>query len=262
MDKFQPSKIKSVYTTTLYFPFFNPIATSFPIQVVEANSLQTVDPTHHPDVFVICHLLPDDWKDNERKTTIQHNTLTPLWNETVTYQDIQLEDLYSCVLEITLWNHKRNYSDRNVDGDADSLDGNDTAQYKELSHQFLGGARLGLGEGGEVWQDSFGAEIEIWEEMMKHLGMQAQLTIPLRGSMTSRRFRGMVGGAGFGEMMPMLDGDDEASMSIDGEHLVDAPLLRLSLKYLHPVETAQDEKKKKLKNKGTLKVYLKVNKVI
>ena len=74
-----------------------------------------------------------------------------------------MDDLQSHVLEVTVWD------------------------YDSSGHQFLGGLRLGLPHGDEYWHDCFNKEVNIWEAMIKHLGIFAEYTIPLRSTMASRK---------------------------------------------------------------------------
>lgn len=115
------------------------------------------------NLFYYSYLLPDKSRKNKRKTAVIKKTIAPAWNEKFDYKGVEVNDLYSRVLEVTVWDHKTS------------------------GHQFLGGLRLGLPHGDEYWHDCFGKEVNIWEAMMKHLGILAEYAIPLRATMTSRK---------------------------------------------------------------------------
>ena len=61
---------------------------------------------------------------SKQKTAVQKKTINPVWNQSLIYQNLTLEELHSKSLELTIWNH-------------DML----------LSNEFLGGVKLSLGTG-------------------------------------------------------------------------------------------------------------------
>uniref|UniRef100_A0A8C5SA21 C2 domain-containing protein n=1 Tax=Laticauda laticaudata TaxID=8630 RepID=A0A8C5SA21_LATLA len=75
--------------------------------------------------YVKTYLLPDKSRQGKRKTTIKRNTsLNPHYNHTLVYNNIFAEQLSHICLELTVW-------------DREPLSSND----------FLGGVRLGVGNG-------------------------------------------------------------------------------------------------------------------
>lgn len=53
--------------------------------------------------------------------------------------------------------------------------------------EFLGGVRLGTGEGSEEWDDSNEAEAQIWHTMLNRTNVWIQVVIPLRPNMATRK---------------------------------------------------------------------------
>lgn len=113
------------------------------------------------DIFFFSYFLPDKSRKSKRKTGVQKKTISPSWNEKLTYKNVTVDDLKTRVMEITVWD------------------------YNSSSHQFLGGVRLGLPNGDETWHDCQGSEVSVWESMINHLGILAEYQVPLRKSMTS-----------------------------------------------------------------------------
>lgn len=74
------------------------------------------------------YLLPHKNKASKRKTPVVKKTLNPHYNHTFVYNGINPEDLQHICLELTVW-------------DREPLSSND----------FLGGVRLGVGNGEELW---------------------------------------------------------------------------------------------------------------
>lgn len=74
------------------------------------------------------YLLPHKNKASKRKTPVVKKTLNPHYNHTFVYNGINPEDLQHICLELTVW-------------DREPLSSND----------FLGGVRLGVGNGEEPW---------------------------------------------------------------------------------------------------------------
>lgn len=70
------------------------------------------------------YFLPDRSKTGKQKTPVCRKSCNPKWNHTFIYDDLNLNELRSRCLELTIW-------------DYDKLTSND----------FLGGVRLGLGLG-------------------------------------------------------------------------------------------------------------------
>lgn len=87
------------------------------------------------------YLLPHKNKASKRKTPVVKKTLNPHYNHTFVYNGINPEDLQHICLELTVW-------------DREPLSSND----------FLGGVRLGVGNGEELRGCRGGAAIcrEVW----------------------------------------------------------------------------------------------------
>lgn len=96
-------------------------------------------------------------------------TLNPHYNHTFVYNGINPEDLQHICLELTVW-------------DREPLSSND----------FLGGVRLGVGNGmskGQAvdWMDSTGEELNLWQKMCQYPGSWAEGTLQLRSTMAKLR---------------------------------------------------------------------------
>ncbi|XP_057306003.1 uncharacterized protein LOC130644420 isoform X3 [Hydractinia symbiolongicarpus] len=197
------------------------------VQVKEAHGLTTVDPENLPSPFVKCYLLPDKSRKSKRKTTVQKKTIQPVWNEKFDYKNVQVSDLQTRVLEVTVWD------------------------YHSSGHQFLGGLRLGLSQGDEYWHDCFNKEVNIWEAMIKHLGIFAEYVIPLRATMTSRKGQEPVD-------IPMITKTiEEKAEDQDALYSAGVPCMRVALQYVEYSSLTEDELKKKKGSHGELKIHLK-----
>ncbi|NXI94800.1 SYTL4 protein, partial [Psophia crepitans] len=111
------------------------------------------------------YLLPHKNKASKRKTPVVKKTLNPHYNHTFVYNGISPEDLQHICLELTVW-------------DREPLSSND----------FLGGVRLGMGNGmsnGQAvdWMDSTGEELNLWQKMCQYPGSWAEGTLQLRSTM-------------------------------------------------------------------------------
>lgn len=89
------------------------------------------------------YLLPHKNKASKRKTPVVKKTLNPHYNHTFVYNGINPEDLQHICLELTVW-------------DREPLSSND----------FLGGVRLGVGNGEEPW-----GSIKPWGQVALLLGL-------------------------------------------------------------------------------------------
>ena len=132
------------------------------VRIIEAIGLFTTDPSKTTSPFVECYLLPDKSRKGKRKSQVKRKTVNPKWDESFEFTDISVGDLYSRVLEVTVWDHAK------------------------PTHHFLGGLRLGVARGDEMWHDCTGDEVGIWERMVKQIGMLSEAEIPLRATMTSK----------------------------------------------------------------------------
>ncbi|RMB97828.1 hypothetical protein DUI87_25685 [Hirundo rustica rustica] len=113
--------------------------------------------------------LPLHGKASKRKTPVVKKTLNPHYNHTFVYNGVNPEDLQHICLELTVW-------------DREPLSSND----------FLGGVRLGVGNGmsnGQAvdWMDSTGEELNLWQKMCQYPGSWAEGTLQLRPTMAKLR---------------------------------------------------------------------------
>ncbi|XP_048400471.1 synaptotagmin-like protein 4 [Stegostoma tigrinum] len=136
------------------------------VWIKEAKNLTPMKVGGTSDTFVKGYLLPFRTKTSKRKTPVVKKTLNPHYNHTFVYSGIKLEDLQHVCLELTIW-------------DREPLSSND----------FLGGVRLGAGNGisnGQQvdWMDSIGEESNIWRRMTQYPGSWVEGTLLLRPHMT------------------------------------------------------------------------------
>ncbi|KGL80955.1 Synaptotagmin-like 4, partial [Tinamus guttatus] len=132
------------------------------VWIKEAKNLTAVKSGGTSDSFVKGYLLPHKNKAFKRKTPVVKKTLNPHYNHTFVYNGINPEDLQHICLELTVW-------------DREPLSSND----------FLGGVRLGVGNGmsnGQAvdWMDSTGEELNLWQKMRQYPGSWAEGTLQLR----------------------------------------------------------------------------------
>ncbi|XP_061454337.1 synaptotagmin-like protein 4 [Rhineura floridana] len=139
------------------------------VWIKEAKNLTAVKSGGTSDSFVKGYLLPLRSKATKRKTPVVKKSLNPHYNHTLVYNNIPVEELPHICLELTVW-------------DREPLSSND----------FLGGVRLGVGNGmshGQAvdWMDSMGEEISLWQKMRKYPGSWAEGTLLLRATMARPR---------------------------------------------------------------------------
>ncbi|XP_047128567.1 uncharacterized protein LOC100208668 isoform X7 [Hydra vulgaris] len=211
--------------------------------VKDAVGLPQVNPDKLINPFVRCYLLPDRTRKSKRKTTVQKKTQNPVWNEKLEFNQVSVEDLQSCVLEVTVWDHDSS------------------------SHQFLAGMRLGLSHGDEYWHDCIDKEVLIWESMMRHRGIFAEFTIPLRGTMTSRKGEIPIANQLSSNLKPIetesnkqLTDEFESMTGYEKQLGPGVAVIKVALQYVTPESLQLEEEKKGLKKKstkGVLKVHLK-----
>ncbi|XP_019376897.1 PREDICTED: synaptotagmin-like protein 4 isoform X2 [Gavialis gangeticus] len=139
------------------------------VWIKEAKNLTAAKSGGTSDSFVKGYLLPHRNKGTKRKTPVAKKTLNPHYNHTFVYNRINPEDLQHICLELTVW-------------DREPLASND----------FLGGVRLGIGNGmsnGQVvdWMDSTGEEVSLWQKMRQYPGSWAEGTLQLRSTMAKAR---------------------------------------------------------------------------
>ncbi|NWQ63485.1 SYTL4 protein, partial [Neopipo cinnamomea] len=135
------------------------------VWIKEAKNLTAAKSGGTSDSFVKGYLLPHKNKASKRKTPVVKKTLNPHYNHTFVYNGINAEDLQHICLELTVW-------------DREPLSSND----------FLGGVRLGVGNGmsnGQAvdWMDSMGEELNLWQKMCQYPGSWAEGTLQLRSTM-------------------------------------------------------------------------------
>ncbi|KAM3827732.1 synaptotagmin-like protein 4 isoform 1-T6 [Vipera latastei] len=135
------------------------------VWIKEAKNLTAAKSGGTSDSFVKGCLLPLKNRTTKKKTPVVKKTLNPHYNHTLVYNNIFVEQLSHICLELTVW-------------DREPLSSND----------FLGGVRLGVGNGmsnGQAvdWMDSTGEEINLWQKMRKYPGSWAEGTLPLRATM-------------------------------------------------------------------------------
>ncbi|NXU56067.1 SYTL4 protein, partial [Turnix velox] len=139
------------------------------VWIKEAKNLTAAKSGGTSDSFVKGYLLPHKNKASKRKTPVVKKTLNPHYNHTFVYNGINPEDLQHICLELTVW-------------DREPLSSND----------FLGGVRLGVGNGmsnGQAvdWMDSTGEELNLWQKMCQYPGSWAEGTLQLRPTMAKLR---------------------------------------------------------------------------
>ncbi|XP_077163985.1 synaptotagmin-like protein 4 [Paroedura picta] len=135
------------------------------VWIKEAKNLTAIKSGGTSDSFVKGYLLPLRNRATKRKTPVVKKSLNPHYNHTFVYNHVTLEELPHICLELTVW-------------DREPLSSND----------FLGGVRLGAGNGmsnGQMvdWMDSTGEEISLWQKMCKYPGSWAEGMLPLRSTM-------------------------------------------------------------------------------
>ena len=133
------------------------------VTVEQANEFQ--EPV---DSFVKLHLLPDKSSKGKRKTKIIKSSIMPSWEETFSYEDVQLDELsFQRALEVTVWSH-----------------------HKVSGNTFIGGLRLGPAPGSaakhEDWMDSIGDEVIHWEDVLANPGRWVEQWHTLRTTMNPR----------------------------------------------------------------------------
>ncbi|XP_008943125.1 PREDICTED: synaptotagmin-like protein 4, partial [Merops nubicus] len=139
------------------------------VWIKEAKNLTAAKSGGTSDSFVKGYLLPHKNKASKRKTPVVKKTLNPHYNHTFVYNGVNPEDLQHICLELTVW-------------DREPLSSND----------FLGGVRLGVGNGmsnGQAvdWMDSRGEELNLWQKMCQYPGSWAEGTLQLRSTMAKLR---------------------------------------------------------------------------
>ena len=120
------------------------------------------------DSFIKCYLLPDKSSSGKRKTSVVKNSSNPVYEESFTFEKVDLDELASArVLEVTVWD-----------------------LTKGSSNEFIGGLRLGpppsSGVKHKEWMDSIGEEVGHWESVMARPGEWVEVWHTLRTTMDYR----------------------------------------------------------------------------
>ena len=114
------------------------------------------------------YLLPDRSHGGKRKTRVVRDTASPVWEEHLSYDRVNLEQLSrERVLELSIWDYNLGTSNR-----------------------FIGGLRLGpfptKTHKKKEWMDCIGAEVSHWEGMLAHPSQWVEQWHTLRPSMEPR----------------------------------------------------------------------------
>ena len=113
-------------------------------------------------------MLPNHQK-GKQKTGICRKTTSPRWDQTITWDDLSIEELADRSLEVAVWDHDRM-------GQQD----------------FLGGVRLNLGSGkhagrSTAWMDAVGKEVTLWQQMLDRPNFWVEASITLRQILETNR---------------------------------------------------------------------------
>ncbi|XP_078001539.1 synaptotagmin-like protein 5 isoform X6 [Glandiceps talaboti] len=138
------------------------------VHIREAKNLIAVRINGYSDPFAKCYLLPNKSKSGKRKTDVLRKNCNPKWDEKFVYEGLTTDDLKERALEITLW-------------DRESMTSND----------FLGGLRLGIGNGKSYgkdtkWQDSRPEEMAVWHKMLDSPNQWVETNLMLRSHMNGK----------------------------------------------------------------------------
>ncbi|CAG2162873.1 unnamed protein product [Oppiella nova] len=132
------------------------------VLIKEAHNLTATRSNGTSDPFCKSYLLPEKSKASKQKTPVIKKTCNPKWNHTFIFEDLSVQDLTERCLELTIWDYD-----------------------KITSNDFLGGVRLGMGNGKHDgrpcdWMDSMGDEIALWHQMMDRPNMWVYGELHLR----------------------------------------------------------------------------------
>ena len=106
----------------------------------------------------------------KQKTGICRRTTSPRWEQTITWEDLTIEEVMERSLELAVWDHDR----------------------MGKSQDFLGGARFNLGAGNKhqgrtvAWMDGLGKEVTLWQQMLDRPNFWVEGCIGLRPSLETR----------------------------------------------------------------------------
>ncbi|XP_059622132.1 uncharacterized protein LOC132265448 isoform X2 [Phlebotomus argentipes] len=139
------------------------------VLVKEAKNLMPVKANGTCDAFCKSYLLPEKSRSSKRKTDVIKRTVNPVWNHTIVYEDVTLQELSERALELTIWDHDR-----------------------LASNEFLGGVRFSLGTGKHYgkaveWMDATGKELSLWQSMLNRPNFWVEGCLVLRSSIDTAR---------------------------------------------------------------------------
>ncbi|GAB0092466.1 uncharacterized protein DMENIID0001_074590 [Sergentomyia squamirostris] len=157
LRKFSKSSIKTTTKGSLH------------VLVKEAKNLMPVKANGTCDAFCKSYLLPEKSRSTKRKTDVIKRTVNPVWNHTIVYEDVTLQELSERALELTIWDHDR-----------------------LASNEFLGGVRFSLGSGKHYgksveWMDATGKELSLWQSMLNRPNFWVEGCLVLRSSIDTAR---------------------------------------------------------------------------
>ncbi|KAK2876653.1 hypothetical protein Q8A67_020749 [Cirrhinus molitorella] len=81
---------------------YETVTSSLHCTIIRAKGLKPMDFNGLADPYVKLHLLPGAYKASKLKTKTVRNTLNPVWNETLTYSGITVEDMYRKTLRVSV----------------------------------------------------------------------------------------------------------------------------------------------------------------
>ncbi|XP_055677916.1 uncharacterized protein LOC129786747 isoform X3 [Lutzomyia longipalpis] len=142
---------------------------SLHVLVKEAKNLMPVKANGTCDAFCKSYLLPEKSRSSKRKTDVIKRTVNPVWNHTIVYEDVTLQELSERAIELTIWDHDR-----------------------LASNEFLGGVRFSLGTGKHYgkpveWMDATGKELSLWQSMLNRPNFWVEGCLVLRSSIDTAR---------------------------------------------------------------------------
>ena len=91
------------------------------------------------------------------KTETYIKSINPAWEQEMIFEGVTLQDLQHRALEILVYD-----------------------EINEREKEMIGFLRLGSGQYIESWDDSSGAEIEIWQSMLNNPSTSIMTSLPLR----------------------------------------------------------------------------------
>ncbi|KAF5908623.1 synaptotagmin-like protein 1 isoform X1 [Clarias magur] len=116
-----------------------------------------------PSIFVKSVVLPDESGVSGQQTRVVRGSVSPVFNHTMVYDGLQINDLIQACAEITVWN----------------------------SSKCLGGVRLSTGSGMSYgqkvfWMDSTEEEISVWDSVIQKPNNWVDAALPIRTNLQQR----------------------------------------------------------------------------